>query len=525
VVVVGRNDNHGYNLGKRVANSLNSISMRLSEGDELIFVDWNTPRPFPPMPVSIIDDLTEETKSFLRIITVDEKIHNRVKGTSNKKILEPIARNVGIRRALESNHWILSTNTDIIFVGEETLKFRDVVSNLDERLWQSFRYEIPEYVWELFDKRDPILTNQRLCNLRKNFPMRLKLTTHPDSRIDSSLIFADAIGDFQLASREHWFKVGAFPEDMLDGWHVDSRLAHQMITETKIESVILGESFGIETYHQNHLRSLTHFHINSEMNDESLIIRPYKNAPTWGLSDVKLVENGPDDFKIPVPALSEPDINEPIVMNLQEMHKHVYYDVARTMFFLNDELRSLNPGESLMVMSANTLLCTKIKDQIGSLGVNLDVFDHISDLNIVKDKLSKSDLVVIDFGVDFSDPNPQSTLLKAGGLALRIDEISRSMVPGTRVALIRSQNWATRTIVSHFFSVPLFNNYSSLLTGVKRIETKKIHGLQLHILKSGIKSDYEIESDFLGFEQTLFRTLKKHMPLQLKSLIKKHIFS
>ena len=97
VVVVGRNDNHGYNLGKRVASSLNSISMRLRDGDELIFVDWNTPRPFPPMPVSIIDDLTEQTKKFLRILAEDPKVHDEVKGVSSKMILEPIARNVGIR--------------------------------------------------------------------------------------------------------------------------------------------------------------------------------------------------------------------------------------------------------------------------------------------------------------------------------------------------------------------------------------------------------------------------------------------
>ena len=70
VVVVGRNDNHGYNLGKRVASSLNSISMRLRDGDELIFVDWNTPGRLPTLIEDLDDTLTDHCKSLLRVFKV-----------------------------------------------------------------------------------------------------------------------------------------------------------------------------------------------------------------------------------------------------------------------------------------------------------------------------------------------------------------------------------------------------------------------------------------------------------------------
>jgi hypothetical protein len=43
VVLYGRNDGHGYNLARRAALSLNAFAHVLSEGDEILFADCNTP--------------------------------------------------------------------------------------------------------------------------------------------------------------------------------------------------------------------------------------------------------------------------------------------------------------------------------------------------------------------------------------------------------------------------------------------------------------------------------------------------
>ena len=126
IVVVGRNDNHGYNLSKRVSSSLNSMAQMLSEGDEIIFVDWNTPTGYPVMPRSIQDDLLPKTKSLLRIIRVPESVHNLVSEGSNRALIEPIARNVGIRRASPGSKWILSTNTDILFASPSGKNFQEI---------------------------------------------------------------------------------------------------------------------------------------------------------------------------------------------------------------------------------------------------------------------------------------------------------------------------------------------------------------------------------------------------------------
>ena len=519
VVVVGRNDNHGYNLGKRVASSLNSISMRLREGDELIFVDWNTPRPFPPMPISIIDDLTEQTKKFLRILVVDPKIHDEVKGISSKMILEPIARNVGIRRVNPNNKWILSTNTDILFIGEDDLSFQDLIGQLDARLWQSFRYEIPEYIWEVLDKRDPKATNRFIRKLSESTPIRLNLTTSPLENSKENLIFADAIGDFQLAPRAMWELVKGFPEDMLNGWHVDSRAAVEMIHKSGMQSKILSAGFGLSTYHQNHLRSLTHFHSSDTMNSGALIDEPYKNSETWGLSQREIHEYC---FRDPMDCLPIFDISvlkQDASSHLQSAHKNNLYNIDRTLFFLMDELNGLKPTDHVTIISANKNLIEKINSIGKSLKITLQSAGAGSELATIRDSLEKSNLVIIDFGVDEMLLDSGSHNSRAGSIAIELPFIAKMIRPETRVSLIRAQNWAIRSLSKRFFSVPLFNNYSGVLAGVKKSQHHKMSNFEKAILLNGIKFDYGLPSKIPFVLHLVFKTFRKLLPSRVRRTI------
>ena len=118
VILYGRNDSYGYNLHKRAAISLNCIAEILTqEEDEIIFVDYNTPDDFPTFPEAIFDTLTKKAKNKLRILRVRPHEHNQIFGDrTHLKTLEPVARNVAIRRSNPKNKWVLSTNTDMIFV-------------------------------------------------------------------------------------------------------------------------------------------------------------------------------------------------------------------------------------------------------------------------------------------------------------------------------------------------------------------------------------------------------------------------
>src|SRR5687767_15105806 len=117
VILYGRNDSYGYNLHKRAAISFNTIAeLLLDDNDEILFVDYNTPDDMPTFPEAIQDTLTQKAKQHLRILRVRPHIHLRYKNLTHLIALEPISRNIALRRSNPHNRWILSTNTDMVFV-------------------------------------------------------------------------------------------------------------------------------------------------------------------------------------------------------------------------------------------------------------------------------------------------------------------------------------------------------------------------------------------------------------------------
>ena len=85
--------------------------------------------------------------------------------------------------------------------------------------------------------------------------------------------------------------------------------------------------------------------------------------------------------------------------------------------------------------------------------------------------------------------------LRAGWIVISTRQIARKYSnPDIRVAVIRAQNWATRELARSFFSLPLFNNYTSVLTGSIIINPKLSLKNEL-ILISGVLADYGLKLD------------------------------
>ena len=118
VILYGRNDAHGYNLHRRAALSLNCIAEVLTDpDDEIVFVDYNTPDELPTFVEALSDTLTDRCLGLLRVLRVPAAIHaERFAHAHAPAGAEPVARNAAVRRANPSNRWLLSTNTDMIFV-------------------------------------------------------------------------------------------------------------------------------------------------------------------------------------------------------------------------------------------------------------------------------------------------------------------------------------------------------------------------------------------------------------------------
>src|SRR3954447_25532026 len=128
VILYGRNDAHGYNLHRRAALSLNCIAEVLTDpDDEILFVDYNTPDELPTFVEAISDTLTDRCLGVLRVLRVPAAVHaDRFAGQTPLPVNEPVARNVAARRAKTSNRWLLSTNTDMVFLPLEDRSLSDV---------------------------------------------------------------------------------------------------------------------------------------------------------------------------------------------------------------------------------------------------------------------------------------------------------------------------------------------------------------------------------------------------------------
>lgn len=519
--MVGRNDDHGYNLQKRVTTSLNSIASFLRAEDELIFVDWNTPSEFPVMPIAIWDSLTEHCRKVLKVIKVSENEHNSVKGDSGRKLLEPIARNVGIRRAKLSSKWVLSTNTDIIFVPTNFNNFADLCETLDERLWMCSRYELPEFIWESFDRKDVVRTQKELSALHNESALALSVRLRPFPDVDFDI--CDGVGDFQLATRKHWEAIGGFPESMLHGWHVDTRATIAFNSVTKTTPKILADGQMV-MYHQNHQRTPTSYHSDAAVNPSEVAKLPYSNQKNWGIAEKVLPEINLEetylskvrDFADRIKSINKSKFQN--ILSGDELALNVNYSLAHVFPFLLEELHSSYLGGKLGLVSLNEVTIMAFKDFATSNQLTLQIFNNPSYIDLLE--LNVFDWLILDLGIEDSRvlknvEEFKSLRSEVGRIVLTIPKLATvSEGKATKFIFLRSQNWATRRLIKLFFNVPLFNNYSGILSG--RVAMLRTNSPQRkfreYIFLGGVIEDYGLPSlplDSTWYVGKISRLLRK----------------
>ncbi len=284
LILYGRNDNHGYNLHKRAALSLNCMAEVLScPDDEILFVDYNTPNDFPTFPEAIADTLTDKAKRHLRVLRVRPAVHGRFAGRTHLAALEPVARNVAVRRSNPANRWILSTNTDMIFVPRVTHSLSEIVGGLADGHYGIPRFEVPETLWESLDRREPRAAIDSIG--RWGWDLHLN-----EIVIGMKPFLFDGPGDFQLMLRDDLFAVNGFDEEMLLGWHVDANIAKRLSFLRGDVGDLSDRIFG---YHCDHTRQVTSAHkSNASQND---IHRYFYNVDSAKLPNQAQCWGCPDD--------------------------------------------------------------------------------------------------------------------------------------------------------------------------------------------------------------------------------------
>jgi hypothetical protein len=346
VVLYGRNDSYGYNLHKRAALSFNCIAELLTDpSDEILFVDYNTPDDYPTFPEAIQDTLTGRARNLLRILRVRPRIHERFKSATRLFALEPIARNVAVRRSEPSNRWILSTNTDMIFVPHRDLSLTDVASKLSAGFYHAPRIELPETLWESLDRKAAADVIETIRQWGRTLHLN-------EIVLGSKIIRYDGPGDFQLLLRDDLLKNHGFDERMLLGWHVDSNIAKRMFLKYEKVGDLGSEIFG---YHCDHTRQVTPMHSHARLQNDSRHFVDNLNqidipeqARTWGCPDdlieeLRLTDDTP---KVYVQALEQaigaPLVAPKTVEYTGETYNKTDYDPPHLMPFLADMFASMS---------------------------------------------------------------------------------------------------------------------------------------------------------------------------------------
>jgi hypothetical protein len=317
VVLYGRNDSHGYNLHKRAAISFNAIAELLQEkNDEIVFVDYNTPNDFPTFPEAIFDTFTEKCRKLLRIIRVRPKYHTRFKGMTDLVAIEPISRNVGFRRTNPANKWILSTNTDMIFVPHAPHKsLDDVVRDLPDGYYGLPRFELPDLMWESLDRMDGKGNMEKLAHWGKRYHIDEIIEKPPE-------ILFDAPGDFQLFTRKDIHAIDGFDERYVLGWHLDSNVSKRF-------SLIYGKLHSLQDrlsgWHCNHTRTQTIAHKSGRRGNDLEEVSTYVVRPE--------LPHQHEDWGLGGETLEEINFDIPLTQKLTQALDRVIADTRETPYF------------------------------------------------------------------------------------------------------------------------------------------------------------------------------------------------
>ena len=112
-------------------------------------------------------------------------------------------------------------------------------------------------------------------------------------------------------------------------------------------------------------------------------------------------------------------------------------------------------------------------------------------------------LLILDYGVEsphsiksnFDSGEKNQIAVRAGWIALSTGQIASNYANSqTRVAVIRAQNWATLKLARKFFNLPLFNNYTSVLTG-SIILKPELSLMDEVMFSGGVLADYGLKLD------------------------------
>jgi hypothetical protein len=341
--------------------------------DEIIFVDCNTPDDMPTFPEAIQDILTPKAKNLIRILRLRPEMYVKHKHGSPLKALEPLSRNIALRRSNPSNKWMLSSNTDMVFVMRDSAEsVSDVAGELEDGFYELPRFEIPEPLWESVDRMDP----QGVLSSFRRWGERLHLNEVIHARPE---ILFDGPGDFQLMMREQVFSIHGFHEKMIYGWHLDSNICRRLYLLNGETKSLLERVFA---YHCDHTLQATFMHGPQRTENDWIlfsdkVFTPFlpEQADTWGLpnediEELSLAGNRNAYFpQVLEDVLPEPSGAMTSDFYCNESYDHgQIYDTVHAVPFVLAHLSTLHRGAKIGYQGGNVHLLEYVDKALSGLG-------------------------------------------------------------------------------------------------------------------------------------------------------------
>jgi FkbM family methyltransferase len=281
VVVFGRND--GYKEKERFAIHLTTM---LETFDEVIYVDWNSST--HSFLYEVLDMIPKTGR--LKHFAIPPEYAKLMSNNDDKAQVcnSVLSFNLGLKRT--DAEWIVLSTTDIIPPTKETLN--NFIKNANKHSLYTFSRRDIEY--------DDVISNlDKLDEYRKH----LDETTEPRyfpaqvTPNDKYSIF-NCCGDFQLATKNIWYKMRGYEEPMLYACFVDTNAQKKAV----LYGFDLVPIYDVPLYHMSHKgmkndgsspskqyyndawQWVEHF----DRYEEHGHIMFSRNADTWGYSNVEI---------------------------------------------------------------------------------------------------------------------------------------------------------------------------------------------------------------------------------------------
>lgn len=262
IIIHTRDDDFGIGF-KGFIHCLSYLISNLNDykvSSEIIIVDWNSENKKTPYNDRVRTELNklEYSKNLVVIkhIKVQNEIHNRYKGASKLPVYGALAVNVGIRRA--EGEFILSKAMDtywskdlFIMLAAKKLK-KNTLYRCDRHCIEikdktSFFNKSPEAIKEyLLNKSLP-----KTIDKKSNFQHKVKTFHIPIISKRDPVTFerkndffipklhTNACGDFQLASRDVFYKLHGYEESSnVFSFHADSTFAYCAFAAGVVEKIL-----------------------------------------------------------------------------------------------------------------------------------------------------------------------------------------------------------------------------------------------------------------------------------------------